>query len=325
MKKDCVVQITRIVAMFMIVLCHLVQEFENRYIQMISQFLNVGVFVFIFISGYLYGAKQIENSRKWLVSRFLKIMIPVYIFMIFIFGFEIFVQHNFEIKYVFVYLFDLQFVFGGVQGAQHLWFLTVIMICYMITPLLYKNKEKLLSNYKVILFVIAVLAILLSYVREEIGRTFMYILLYVSAYGYRNRRTDKEKSKILLIFSIIVLFAIRIIARKFCDGTVLYNTIVVCFTQILLTYSMYWLLDEVFKNVEIKNNAILNHFDTISYYVYITHYMFMVGPVRTMGMTQNMMINSGISVLLSWGTALILYQITNLRFHQRKDFEHGKN
>ena len=185
------------------------------------------------------------------------------------------------------------------------------MICYMITPLLYKNKEKLLSNYRVILFVIAVLAILLSYVREEIGRIFMYILLYVSAYGYRNRRNDKEKSKILLIFSIIVLFAIRIIARKFWDGTVLYNTIVVCFTQILLTYSMYWLLDEVFKNVEIKNNAMLNHFDAISYYVYITHYMFMVGPVRTMEMTQNGMINSGISVLLSWGTGIILYKIAN--------------
>ncbi len=231
--------------------------------------------------------------------------------MIFLFGLEIFVQHNFEVKYVFVYLFDLQFVFGGVLGAQHLWFLTVIMICYMITPLLYKNKEKLLSNYRVILFVIAVLAILLSYVREEIGRIFMYILLYVSAYGYRNRRNDKEKSKILLIFSIIVLFAIRIIARKFWDGTVLYNTIVVCFTQILLTYSMYWLLDEVFKNVEIKNNAMLNHFDAISYYVYITHYMFMVGPVRTMGMTQNGMINSGISVLLSWVTGIILYKIAN--------------
>ena len=103
MKKDFVIQITRIVAMFMIIICHLVQEFDNRYIQMTSQFFNVGVFIFILISGYLYGTKKIENPKEWLKNRFFKIMIPVYVFMIFIFGLEIVVQHHFKIKYVLIY------------------------------------------------------------------------------------------------------------------------------------------------------------------------------------------------------------------------------
>ncbi len=321
MKKDFVIQITRIVAMFMIIICHLVQEFENQYIQMTSQFFNVGVFIFIFISGYLYGAKKIESPKKWLIDRFFKIMIPVYIFMIFIFGLEIFRGHNFQIKSVFIYLFDLQFIFGGVLGAQHLWFLTVIMLCYMLTPILYRNKEKLLKNHKIILFIIAVLAVGLSYVQQDVGRTFMYIWLYVSAYMYRNRKIDTAKSKIVLILSMIGLFAIRIIVRKFLDGTILYNTIVVCFTQILLTYNMYWFLNEMFKNVRMERNAFINHLDLISYYVYIVHMMFITGPVRTMGITKNMIINSVITIGLAWVMGILLYKITNLIFHlTRKEF-----
>lgn len=310
MKKDFVIQITRIVAMFMIIICHLVQEFDNRYIQMTSQFFNVGVFIFILISGYLYGTKKIENPKKWLKNRFFKIMIPVYVFMIFIFGWEILVQHHFKIKYVLIYLFDLQFVFGGVQGAQHLWFLTVIMICYMITPILYQKKEKLLKHSKIILVIIAALAVGFSYIKEDIGRTFMYLLLYISAYVYRNNKTDKQSSKIWLILSIMGLFAVRIVARKFWDGTVLYNTIVVCLTQILLAYHIYWLLNEIFKDIKIEDNALVNHLDTISYYVYITHMMFMTGPVRTMGMTENMFINSVVTIGLAWITGVLLYRIS---------------
>ncbi len=310
MKKNFVVQITRIVAMFMIIICHLVQEFENQYIQMTSQFFNVGVFIFIFISGYLYGAKKIESPKKWLIDRFFKIMIPVYIFMIFIFELEIFRGHNFQIKSVFIYLFDLQFIFGGVLGAQHLWFLTVIMLCYMLTPILYRNKEKLLKNHKIILFIIAVLAVGLSYVQQDVGRTFMYIWLYVSAYMYRNHKTDKQKSKVVLVLSIVGLFIIRIVTRAFLDGTILYNTIVVCFTQILLSYNIYWFLNEMFRNVKVENNILINHLDTISYYVYITHIMFMTGPVRTMGLTKNMFVNSVVSIGLAWVTGILLDRIS---------------
>lgn len=311
MKKDFVIQITRIVAMFMIIVCHLVQEFDNKYIQMTSQFFNVGVFIFIFISGYLYGAKQIENPKKWLFNRFIKIMIPVYIFMIFIFGLEIFKEHNFKLKYVFIYLFDLQFIFGGVQGAQHLWFLTVIMICYMITPILYKNKEKLLKNKGWVLIVIAIFATGFAYIKPELGRIFMYILLYISAYVYRNVNTNRKKSKLLLLVLIFGLFAIRVISKVFFDGTVLYDTIIVCFTQIFLTYSIYWFLDEVFRNRKVEGNIVINHFELISYYVYITHYMFMIGPVRTMGVTENMIVNSMISIVLAWVTGIILCRITD--------------
>ena len=163
--------------------------------------------------------------------------------------------------------------------------------------------------------------VLFRSVQQDVGRTFMYIWLYVSAYMYRNRKIDTAKSKIVLILSMIGLFAIRIIVRKFLDGTILYNTIVVCFTQILLTYNMYWFLNEMFKNVRMERNAFINHLDLISYYVYIVHMMFITGPVRTMGITKNMIINSVITIGLAWVMGILLYKITNLIFHlTRKEF-----
>lgn len=319
MKKDFTIQITRIIAMFMIILCHLVQEVNNKYIQLTAQFFNVGVFIFIFISGYLYGNKNIDNCKTWFKNRFIKIMIPVYIFMICIFGFQILVSKNFELKYVFIYLFDLQFILGGVHGAQHLWFLTIIMLLYMITPILYKNKEKLLKNNKKILITIFIIAIICAYINENIGRTLMYILLYISAYIYRNINKNTKKSKILLCIGMVALFGIRVISRKFFDGTVFYNTIVVCITQILLTYNIYWLINEILKGLNMKENKFLNHFDNISYYIYITHIMFISGPISLMGITQNMLLNSIISIICSWICAYILYKISRpiLSFNER--------
>ena len=54
----------RIFAMILILLCHIVQEYDNLYIQMTAQILNIGVPIFIIISGYLYGNKEINEKYK---------------------------------------------------------------------------------------------------------------------------------------------------------------------------------------------------------------------------------------------------------------------
>ena len=58
MKKDVSIQIVRICAMFSILACHLVQELNNSKIAQLAQFFNVGVYIFLFLSGYLYGNKK---------------------------------------------------------------------------------------------------------------------------------------------------------------------------------------------------------------------------------------------------------------------------
>lgn len=47
----------RALSMISIVICHLAQFYQNN----MSQVFNVGVQIFIIISGFLYGCKTIEN------------------------------------------------------------------------------------------------------------------------------------------------------------------------------------------------------------------------------------------------------------------------
>ena len=83
--KGVFISYLRVFAMILILMCHIVQEHNNIYINMTAQFLNVGVFIFIIISGYLYGKKEIkEGYFRWIRKRAKRILVPMYSFMIFL-------------------------------------------------------------------------------------------------------------------------------------------------------------------------------------------------------------------------------------------------
>lgn len=57
MQKDLKISVIRLIAVLMIISCHILQglKYEAAY------WVNLGVQVFFFISGYLYGKKEIKN------------------------------------------------------------------------------------------------------------------------------------------------------------------------------------------------------------------------------------------------------------------------
>lgn len=67
--KDYSISILRVIGMISIVLCHF---FGWLKINALAQFLNYGVYLFLFISGYLYANKQIDNYKQWIVTRLKK-------------------------------------------------------------------------------------------------------------------------------------------------------------------------------------------------------------------------------------------------------------
>lgn len=73
-ERDYSISLLRIVAMFMIVGCHIASFLNNNIIAMI---LNVGVEIFLIISGYLYSNKVIINNKKFIVKRSKKIIKPL--------------------------------------------------------------------------------------------------------------------------------------------------------------------------------------------------------------------------------------------------------
>lgn len=299
MIRDKRIQILRATAMLMIVTCHLVMQYNSRLLEASGQFFNVGVYIFLLISGVLYGNKRIDKFPKWFFSKMLKLLIPIYLFVPIIFILNYILLNSFSLEKVFIYLFNLQGIFGGIQGAGHLWFLTTIMFCYLTIPFLYtvqKNKRKFVKPVFISLLLIT--AIMFSFINEYVGQQAFYILIFAIGYLYGARFKKVSLNSAILVFVVLLMFGIRLASHKFFDDTILYTIIIVSLTHIIISLCFFGL---VFRIRTIKlGGKILDKLDSMSYYVYIVHYVFMVGPVSLMHLTSMSVINTIATLVVSY-------------------------
>lgn len=313
--RDSSIQIIRIISMLFIIICHFCDCSNNKLFSPLGQFFNIGVFIFIFISGYLYGEKKIDDNKKWLMLRIKKIIIPVYIFIIFLLFVNSAITEVFQFKYLIIYLSNLQYFFGGIKGGGHLWFITVITICYLLVPLLNKNKEKLIKEFRQFTIIIIVSSILLGLISKTFGLLGFYIYIFCLGYFIKNnKKFIKTKYWKLLLFMIAGLI-IRILGKYLFDNTLFYETTITAITHTIITVCLFVFLYKILSEKSIKENSIsdklINFIDELSYYIFIVHYIFMIGPISLMSITKNMLINVIIFSILTLTSAYILKTLTS--------------
>lgn len=285
-QRDVSIQLIRIVAMFMIIVDHILNYTDFQYASVIVQITNSGVLIFLFISGYLFGQKDINNWKKWFLNRALRICIPVWIFTIIDVIVEQLVYHNFHIKYIFINLFSIQGFVEGTRGGNPLWFITLICICYLITPLLYKFKRIKINKYLVIFLILATIAIqVICAYFTNIGMLYNHklswciIAIGVYAIGYfkgKSLITHSITTKMIISWTFITAISsiAIIILNKKIDNTVLYNDIVVWYGIVIVDF---WIVIAIYKIGRLswteKCTRLINFFDRISYEFYIVHYL----------------------------------------------------
>lgn len=248
--KNKSIQLIRVIAMFMIVFDHIFCVIQFPMQSFIVQVTNSGVFIFLFISGYLYGMKKITNWKKWIKKRIIRICIPLWTFMVIDFILEALVWGQFEIKYALIYALNLQGFLGVNVGGTNLWFLTLIMMCYVITPALYRIKSQL-KDTKYLYFVILILILLqlvLSYATNAgmvLNHTFSWcliaILVYVLGYFKGNSIIMDEVGGGRLLISIVISIVtgvIVIVMRHFYDGSIIYDRIIIFYGLIIIDYTI---------------------------------------------------------------------------------------
>lgn len=133
---DWALSFVRMISTIMIVICHLMQKYnmEGMY------WFNVGVQIFLFMSGWLYGKKKIEDAVSFITKNFTKIIVSYWLYIL--------------IMIPVYYILDRDAISFGVvvkallcsdtiNGMGHLWFIPYILCCYLFTPLLYFIGEKL--------------------------------------------------------------------------------------------------------------------------------------------------------------------------------------
>ena len=201
MKQFDFIRLARFLSVISIFFCHVFQYHNN----FLAFHLNTAVFVFLFISGFLFGDRHIDDTVVFFKKRFKRLLAPYYVFIIFLVILYLLLRpSDISVMRVIKNLLCVQWFAPGIPMAGHLWYITAIVICYLFTPILQKASNSFKLYHAVIFFfMLSVLTVLLDY---------NFICLYAYVIGYftskklvkRDIECSKRNLYIIVILGLIV-------------------------------------------------------------------------------------------------------------------------
>lgn len=298
--------------MISILLCHFVPHHPNAYVQMSAQFFNIGVQIFFILSGFLFGTQgEICDIRKWCTKRLIRIYIPWILFVVILAFIHITLGKNILTWNWLKLLFGLQGTHVGVEGAGQTWFVTCLLICYLATPIL-NQLSRHQQNVPLIITLAIWPALLAMLTNQAIFTLLSPLSWYGIAYLYgRHFNTNHINSKsgiIGLSLAIIALMG-RFLIKTMTTNTIVYDQIVVGYSQAIaaagIIFSIAWLTKEKYPGKSILL------FSSISFEIYLYHYMLSAGPISLFSLTPYWTINALIITLIASSIAYITNKIAN--------------
>ncbi len=311
-KRDLSISFVRMLAMMFIVICHVMQYYNME----LAWWFNVGVQIFLCISGYLYGRKRISDILGFYRKNFVKILIDYEIVLFAaVAATVLFTDTVITVEEIAGAVLTVSTIAGG----AHLWFIPTILMCYLLTPL-YERVCSRAEEKHAVLFLSVVLLLFIG--NELVFRqlTSYFNAAWINCYliGFALRRFQSYRfwytgSAWLLTLTGAVFISIQASVRylqlitltdawrpfyyPMCDyGHVFLGVALFCSGRVLL---------RPFCNINLIQR-ILRLSDRYSYQIYLTHHFFILGPLSLMALTANSYVNVVLIPLLTVLTAVLL-------------------
>lgn len=312
----------RAFGVLLILACHFTQQSGNAYLIMSAQFFNIGNNVFFILSGFLFGIKsrtEFQQILPWYKKRLLRIYLPYELMLIVLFIADFLVLKRIDFGQWIPQLLGVH-AWNGVFGATQTWFVTSILICYLLTPLVAKccyevqdNKKAYLSFLIFLVCMPAIVPYTFSGIVVDasiITPIFWYSIAFWVGNSYE--KIPLQKRYTVLAFVLMSCgFAIRLLCRTAINDTILYNYIVVGYTHAFGAFCIFYIFAVCFE--KIRPWKIVTCFAGISFEVYLWHYMFTEGPLRLFGITGYWVVDCGvvfvISIIMAFGANRIAGRI----------------
>ena len=299
------ISIIRVMAMILIVSCHITQGYD----QQIAFILNVGVQIFFLLSGFLYGKIEITSIASFVKKRFVKVYIPfIFVGLCSAAIYTIFHITDISAKSVLLYLLDIQgFVGGGIEGLNHLWFLSVLMICYIITPI----AQKILKYNKLWFVVLWVIACIAEFgFIQKMQSVVAWVMLYLLGILWGKNENKWINTTLLIISTILSLAMLSCfkIEYLFDPHMVRYNIVLHCILALWIMTVLYCM----FSKIEIRIPKWLQCCNDISYEVYLVHHILILGPLSLLFLTPSKTINILLILIITFVLSYALNQLMNL-------------
>lgn len=314
-KRDLSISFVRMLAMMFIVICHVMQYYDVE----LAWWFNIGVQIFLCISGYLYGRKRILDILVFYRKNFVKILID----------YEIVVFAAVAATVLFTdTVITVEEIAGAVltvstiAGGAHLWFIPTILMCYLLTPLYERIFSRAEQSHKLLVPAAVLLFVMNELVFRQMFSYFNAAWINCYLIGFALRRFQQYRfwytgSAWLLTLTGAVFISIQASVRylqlitltdawrpfyyPMCDyGHVFLGVALFCSGRVLL---------RPFCNINLIQR-ILRLSDRYSYQIYLTHHFFILGPLSLMALTANSYVNVVLILLLTVLTAVLLQKIS---------------
>lgn len=269
--------------------------------------------VFLTLSAFLIGLSfekrgNKQYDKKFLLHRVEKLTYSYYPFIFCMFAFLIYTGYNVSIKNIASHFLFLAW-FDKLDGFGHLWYITLIVMCYFAIYLVSKLPSKLLKYAKsgILLFFLAIVSQIALAMIGQPNYIFIYILLYV--YIFLNAKYIlKIIDNLPLIPTIIIGSAILIlvIILFWCDATNIYTS---KWCGLLSAIIVFAISKKVFNNTD--KNFVVNLISTISFEIYLTHHVFCFGKHSIYHIIPNPILGTIAIIIISFILAAILKSISN--------------
>lgn len=258
-KERDTLNLIRWISTISIVACHLLQGYGSIY----AWIFNIGVQVFFFLSGFLYGNKRITKTLSFYRKRLIKLYLPYIIWVIIAASCLYFSSGANSINEIAI--FKQLFMLKNLPGLNHLWFMRVIFLCYLILPLIDSSL-----NHKNNITIIALVLLLFIMIFFYYSSSLLWILTYYV--GYICGRYPKIQSFLWIGSAIIVLC---IIGWTHCDINIFKEPSIK--NDLLHTFGGIFLFLLIFKTVQHvkfdnRIRKLLNKGG--AYEIYLTHHFF---------------------------------------------------
>lgn len=285
--KDASISFIRLMAMSFIVACHFLQYYDNG----LAWWFNVGVQIFLCISGFLYGQKEISDSLRFIEKNFVKILVDYYIVIIISAIFYRIFHPELISKAIFL---NMVLCRETIQGMGHLWFISAILFCYLITPFLYRLMNKLEGcSYHQGLFVYILLLIICHLVIEKHLQYIMApaVICYMVGFFLGRLKKNSMKNRFFHIFLANLIIALLMNSLqiyidhfhgnvfKFIDTKSNLYISFCDYAHVSLGILIFTLLYIALRNIHFNRfRGILKASDKYSFDVYLIHQIFILGP-----------------------------------------------
>lgn len=310
----------RVFSMLCILLCHYVQQYPNPVIKSTSQFFNVGVQLFFIISGFCFGLQgEISSPGKWYAKRLKRIYIPYELFLLIYFVIFLILSKKIYWRDWGMYVLGLQGTYFRIPGIEQTWFITSLLACYAVTPLISVIYKKLNEKSLRIKILIGAAAFAVYTGICFVPNDYFYsaaspIVFFAAAYFYgRDYKYNppKRKTAVLSFFAVIAAFAAMLASHMMFGGTLLHTGFVSGTTHYIAAIGIFKVFEYVFRNA--RENKIINYIDSISFEVYLCHYLFLNGALYFfMLFTPSITLNLVIATAATLTYALIVHSISSL-------------